>query len=78
MPEASVTQPLAAGRTPGLCGGALRHGASRPRRANLDRRHAWPAWEQLLSTPTQFLCLHYPDAWSKHGPNDCFICSCVF
>lgn len=45
MPEASVTQPLAAGRTPGLCEGALRHGASRPRRANLDRRHAWPAWE---------------------------------
>lgn len=28
MPEASVTQHLATGRVPGLCGGALPHGAS--------------------------------------------------
>lgn len=37
----------------------------------------WPVDRQLLSTLAHFLCLYYPEEWSKPGPNDCSICSRV-
>lgn len=44
----------------------------------LECCHVWPVHRHPLSTLTQRLCLPYPEEWSKHWPNDDFICSSIF
>lgn len=64
MPPASATKCLATGEYL-ACVGALPLWGLCFRQAKLECCHVWPVRGHPLSTLTQFLCLPYPEEWSK-------------